>query len=116
MIFTAFRGNDGLGRVAWPGHEARAALGKGGLLPAADKREGDGASPIGAWPIRRVLYRPDRGEAPATRLPVAPIGEHDGWQQFKIEPTEVWCFDSRVDRHRHHVDVSGLDQDAGKVR
>ena len=47
---------------------------------------------------------------------LAPESEHDGWQQFKIEPTEVWCFDSRVDRHRHHVDVSGLDQDAGKVR
>jgi general stress protein 26 len=47
---------------------------------------------------------------------LAPGRGHDDWQQFKIQPTEVWCFDSRVDRHRHHVDVSGLDQDAGKVR
>jgi general stress protein 26 len=41
---------------------------------------------------------------------------HDGWQRFKIEPTEAWCFDSRVDRHRHRVDISGVDHDAGEVR
>ena len=37
------------------------ALGLGGVRPAADKREGDGVSPAGVWPIRRLLYRPDRG-------------------------------------------------------
>lgn len=42
--------------------------------------------------------------------------EREGWQRFKIEPAGVWCFDSRVDRHRHRVDLSGLDQDAGAVR
>src|SRR3569833_837193 len=79
MIFAAFQGADGLGRVAWPGHEARAALGKGGLRPAADKREGDGASPIGAWPIRRVLYRADKGPPPSTALPVQAIDHKQGW-------------------------------------
>jgi L,D-peptidoglycan transpeptidase YkuD (ErfK/YbiS/YcfS/YnhG family) len=79
MIFTAFRGEDGLGRVTWPGHEARAALGWGGLRPSAEKREGDGAGPIGAWPIRRLLYRPDKGAAPRTALPVQAIGREDGW-------------------------------------
>jgi general stress protein 26 len=34
---------------------------------------------------------------------------HDGWQHFKIELTEAWCFDSRVDRHRHRIEVPGLD-------
>jgi L,D-peptidoglycan transpeptidase YkuD (ErfK/YbiS/YcfS/YnhG family) len=59
--------------------KARCALGKGGVKPAADKREGDGASPAGVWPIRRVLYRPDKGPAPATALPVQPIAPDDGW-------------------------------------
>ena len=36
------------------------SIGKGGLIAAADKREGDGTTPIGAWPIRGVLLRPDR--------------------------------------------------------
>jgi L,D-peptidoglycan transpeptidase YkuD (ErfK/YbiS/YcfS/YnhG family) len=75
MIFTAFSdGRMTLGEV-----DVRCALGKSGVVAAADKREGDGASPIGVWPIRRVLYRPDRGAAPKTALPVTAIAEHEGW-------------------------------------
>ena len=44
-----------------------------------DKREGDGATPVGRFPLRRVLYRPDRLSAPITRLPVAPLAPDDGW-------------------------------------
>jgi L,D-peptidoglycan transpeptidase YkuD (ErfK/YbiS/YcfS/YnhG family) len=55
------------------------ALGPHGVVAAADKREGDGKSPLGVWPIRRVLFRPDRGSAPATALPLAPISPADGW-------------------------------------
>ena len=45
----------------------------------ADKREGDGATPIGRFPIRRVLYRADRGSKPITALPVSRIAVDDGW-------------------------------------
>ena len=86
MIFAAFRGEDGLGRMSWPGHDARAALGRGGFVPASDKREGDGAGPIGAWPIRRVLYRPDRGPEPRTALPVEAIRRQDGWCDAPDDP------------------------------
>lgn len=55
----------------------RCAIGSGGVT--RDKREGDGATPIGRWPLRRVLYRPDRVEPPDTRLPVAPLDPDDGW-------------------------------------
>ena len=55
----------------------RCALGPGGCR--RDKREGDGATPIGSWPMRRVLYRPDRMAAPVTALPVAPLDPADGW-------------------------------------
>jgi len=82
MIFTAFAD----GRVLWPGHQARAALGKGGVRPAAEKHEGDGASPIGLWPIRRVLYRPDKGPAPQTALPVQAIHRQDGWCDAPADP------------------------------
>lgn len=54
-------------------------MGKGGLKSAGDKREGDGASPIGAWPVRRVYYRPDKGPAPETGLPVIALKPGDGW-------------------------------------
>ena len=61
------------------GRKVRCALGRSGVKPAADKREGDGASPAGAWPIRRVLYRPDRGPPPATAFELQPISRDDGW-------------------------------------
>jgi L,D-peptidoglycan transpeptidase YkuD (ErfK/YbiS/YcfS/YnhG family) len=64
----------------------RCALGPAGVVAAADKREGDGASPAGAWRIRRVLYRPDRGPVPATTLPVATIAENDGWCDAPDDP------------------------------
>jgi L,D-peptidoglycan transpeptidase YkuD (ErfK/YbiS/YcfS/YnhG family) len=60
------------------GREAlRCALGRGGVR--ADKREGDGATPVGDLPLRRVLYRADRGAAPACRVPVEPLSPDDGW-------------------------------------
>jgi len=57
----------------------RAALGKGGVKPEGDKIEGDGATPLGEYTLRRVLYRTDRGTAPATTLPVRPMRPDDGW-------------------------------------
>lgn len=57
----------------------RCALGRSGVTAADAKREGDGASPAGAWPIRRVLYREDKGPRPRTALPVGVISPDDGW-------------------------------------
>lgn len=82
MIFTAFSD----GRLLIDGEPVRCALGKGGVIPAADKREGDGATPLGVWPIRRVLYRPDRGAAPVTGVPVAPLAPDDGWCDDPADP------------------------------
>jgi len=75
MIFQAWPDK----RLTGGGLEARCALGRGGIVAAADKREGDGATPAGRWPLRRVLWRPDRGPAPKTALPVSPIAPDDGW-------------------------------------
>jgi L,D-peptidoglycan transpeptidase YkuD (ErfK/YbiS/YcfS/YnhG family) len=74
------------GRFVWAGREFHAAIGKGGFLPADQKREGDGASPTGAWPLRRVLYRPDRLKAPATALPVAALEQDMGWCDDPKDP------------------------------
>ncbi len=60
-------------------HSVRCALGKGGVLSAAEKREGDGATPLGIWPIRYVFYRPDRLARPRTIFPVVALREDDGW-------------------------------------
>lgn len=64
----------------------RCALGPAGVIAAEAKREGDGATPIGVWPMLRVLYRPDRGEAPETALPVSAIDPQDGWCDDPADP------------------------------
>ena len=66
-----------IGTVTWPGGEVRCALGWAGVR--LDKREGDGATPIGCFPLRRLFYRPDRLSAPETGLPVAALTPDDGW-------------------------------------
>lgn len=75
MIFTAYAD----GRFDLAGREVRCALGRGGVIAVGDKREGDGASPAGLWPLRRLLYRPDRGHAPPTALSTRPLAPGDGW-------------------------------------
>ena len=82
MIFTAYA--DGVFEL--DGRLVRCALGRNGVISASAKREGDGCSPCGAWPLRRVLYRPDRGEAPVTRLACTPVADNDGWCDSPGDP------------------------------
>lgn len=65
------------GLLSWSDRQVRCALGRGGVRHA--KQEGDGATPAGRFPLRRVFYRPDRLEAPRTRLPVLPLFPDDAW-------------------------------------
>ena len=53
------------------------ALGRSGLTK--DKREGDGATPTGDFPLRSALFRPDRIERPTTMLPLRALETRDGW-------------------------------------
>ena len=73
MIATLHRN----GRIVLGRNEWRAALGRGGVH--GHKQEGDGATPPGLLPLRRELYRADRGPAPRTAMPVEPIARNDGW-------------------------------------
>jgi L,D-peptidoglycan transpeptidase YkuD (ErfK/YbiS/YcfS/YnhG family) len=54
-----------------------AALGRTGIH--ALKREGDGGTPLGRFPVRQVLYRADVLPRPRTQLPLRAIRDHDGW-------------------------------------
>lgn len=75
MILRAYSN----GRFELDGLWTRCALGKGGVVEAHAKTEGDGATPLGRWPLRRVLYRADRLDAPDTALPLRPLRPDDGW-------------------------------------
>ena len=52
-------------------------IGRGGLR--ALKREGDGGTPVGHWPLREVLFRSDRLARPATGLPARALRSDHAW-------------------------------------
>jgi L,D-peptidoglycan transpeptidase YkuD (ErfK/YbiS/YcfS/YnhG family) len=60
------------------------ALGRSGVTRF--KREGDGATPIGAFELLNVYYRADRGPRPRTVLPVETIAPADGWCDDPAHP------------------------------
>ena len=65
----------------------RCSIGRSSIIPALDKQEGDGATPIGEWPVRAVLLRPDRVPPPgALRLPWRWIQRADGWADDPVDP------------------------------
>lgn len=63
------------------------SIGKGGACAAHAKREGDGCTPLGIWPIRGALLRPER--VPLERAPLIPwrwTRENDGWSDGSDDP------------------------------
>lgn len=55
----------------------RCAIGKNGV--SAHKHEGDNCTPLGAFPLRAGLYRPDRVTPPPSSLLMLPLSPYDGW-------------------------------------
>ncbi len=68
----------------WGTGPVRCAVGRGGI--AIKDSEGDGITPVGRLPMRRVLYRADRLPRPDTALPVAEIKQDDGWCDAPGDP------------------------------
>ena len=65
------------GMVSLGGLRFACAMGRSGCR--ARKREGDGATPLGTFSLREVLYRADRRRRPRGALPIRPIRVCDGW-------------------------------------
>ena len=72
LAANANRGRLKLGHLTFP-----CALGRAGIR--ALKREGDGATPSGAWRAVGVLYRADRVRHPRTGLAIRPMRPDEGW-------------------------------------
>jgi L,D-peptidoglycan transpeptidase YkuD (ErfK/YbiS/YcfS/YnhG family) len=77
IVLRRAPGNPREGRLALAHGVRRAALGRSGTK--ALKREGDGATPHGRFPVRQVLYRADRIARPRTHFPIHAIAINDGW-------------------------------------
>ena len=72
------------GRLLWPGGSARAAVGCTGV--AAVKKEGDGATPAGIYPLVSGFYRADRMAAPRSGLPMRALSPGDAWVDDPADP------------------------------
>ena len=62
----------------WGAGPRRCAIGPAGI--GSKRKEGDGITPSGIFPLREVFYRADRIAMPVTILPL-----------WKTEPDDGWC-------------------------
>ena len=72
------------GELVLGNFSARCALGPAGMV--ADKREGDGGTPIAKMPLLTVYYRPDRLARPMTALKTVGILPDMGWCDDPASP------------------------------
>lgn len=74
---------DRRGIARFRGRSFSCSIGRGGLKPAADKREGDGATPAGVWRLEEVYFRPDRLTPPSRGAkPIRP------WMRWSDDPQD----------------------------
>lgn len=84
---TAIRVDSAARTLAAFGHVVPCEIGRAGAVREADKREGDGLTPIGAYPVRGVLFRPGRtAPPPGMRLPWRWTRPSDGWSDDPADP------------------------------
>ncbi len=58
-------------------------VGRSGLISASQKREGDGHTPVGIFPLRYGLYNPSRWTPPllALSFPFVPMTNEMAWEE-----------------------------------
>lgn len=79
------------------------SIGRSGGVETIEKREGDGATPRGRWPLRAALLRPDRDLSRSTALPWRWLRESDGWSDDPRDPAY-----NRPIRHPHPFSAERL--------
>jgi L,D-peptidoglycan transpeptidase YkuD (ErfK/YbiS/YcfS/YnhG family) len=104
----SIRASIGAGTATAFGETIAAAFGRSGAITADAKREGDGASPLGVWPIRTALLRRDRVATPETILPWRWLRESDGWSDDIADPAY-----NRPVTHPHRFGAERLWRDDG---
>lgn len=97
--------------LLWQGKTYDCVSGHGGIHQ--DKQEGDGATPVGRFPLRRVFYRPDRIQPFPCALPLTPLSPNDGWVDDPQDPLYnqhvklpyAGCLDEKLWREDNVYDI-----------
>lgn len=72
------------GLLRFHGQTCPCALGRSGIV--TDKREGDGATPTGVYPLRELHFRADRISPPASLLTTHELRPDEGWCDAPDDP------------------------------
>jgi L,D-peptidoglycan transpeptidase YkuD (ErfK/YbiS/YcfS/YnhG family) len=72
------------GLLRFRGRTFSCALGRSGIV--LQKREGDGGTPVGRFPLRELRFRSDRLNRLSSALPTYEICRHDGWCDAPGDP------------------------------
>jgi L,D-peptidoglycan transpeptidase YkuD (ErfK/YbiS/YcfS/YnhG family) len=83
---SLIRVDTGAGSLTFGDIAMPCTIGRSGACAAVDKREGDGCTPLGVWPIRGALLRPGKVQAAGVRLPWRWLREGDGWSDDVGDP------------------------------
>lgn len=83
---SVIRVDTGAGRLSFGDIVMPCTIGRGGACAAGEKREGDGCTPIGRWPVRAVLLRPGKVDPLPLTLPWRWIRPDDGWSDDPADP------------------------------
>ena len=94
--------------LSFAGDVVSCVIGKGGAVRAAEKREGDGATPLGEYGLGTVLLRPGRAEPPPSALPWRWLTPDDGWSDDPRDPAY-----NRPVRHPHSHSAERLWREDG---
>ena len=93
VIVGTAAGDRRRGWLVLDGQSIPVALGRGGVI--ANKREGDGGTPLGTFHPLRLWWRGARWPRPRTRLPVRAIG-----------PIDAWCEDPASRHYNRHIRIA----------
>lgn len=83
---SLIRVDTGAGRLTFGALTMACTIGRSGACLAEAKREGDGCTPLGIWPIRGVLLRPGKVVVTGLRLPWRWVRSGDGWSDDPADP------------------------------
>lgn len=83
---SLIRVESGAGRLTFADLTMSCTIGRGGFCAAGDKREGDGCTPLGTWPLRAALLRPSKVSVAGLSLPWRWIRSADGWSDDPVDP------------------------------
>lgn len=78
--------NSSSATAEWNGRKMACVVGRRGPMLAEDKREGDGATPLGGWKVLYGMYRADRVTKPRGGLVWRAITPEDGWCDAPDDP------------------------------